>query len=70
MSMYSAFCIRVTNFSGMGGEFGLNMKGPADPLIPATCGIAGAVPVADSGVLASIVGHVELPLLVESAPVY
>ena len=48
MSTYSPLRIRVTNFSGMGGEFGLNMKGPAGPLLPGVCVMAGIVAEVDA----------------------
>ena len=49
----------------MGGEFGLNMNGPADPLLPAACVMAGVVPEVDATLDGSVGGR-ELPLPVAS----
>ena len=65
MSMYSPLCIRVTNFSGTGGEFGQNIKGLADSLAPAVCGFSCAAP--DSVLAGRVNGGIELLLLVESS---
>ena len=63
--MYSPLCIRVTNFSGTGGEFGQNIKGPPDSLAPAVCGFSCPAP---GSVLAGRVNSgLELLLLVENS---